>query len=140
MYIVYEIRNKSNNRLYIGVTGNSVVGRFREHISQSKTKKVTELYDDARVIGWDSFEIKELESCETKEFALERENYWISVRVSDNFYVYNKQNRYKEGIVSIKVYESSRDDLKVISALKKETNQETIKRVLSEELSRIKTK
>lgn len=57
MYIVYKITNKTNNRAYVGFTGQSLSDRICKHYTRTNR---TELGEDLRSLSLDSFTIEVL--------------------------------------------------------------------------------
>lgn len=55
---LYKIKNKINNKVYIGKTYNTIYQRYQEHIENAfKKKEDTKLYNDMRKYGIENFEI-----------------------------------------------------------------------------------
>lgn len=55
---LYKIKNKLNNKVYIGKTYNTIHQRFQEHIDNAfKKKEESKLYNDMRLFGIENFEI-----------------------------------------------------------------------------------
>lgn len=83
---IYIIKNKCNNKVYIGQTNNPKQ-RWMQHISNSKTKNVFSLIDLAiEEIGVNNFFMEILEETENYD---ERERFWISRYNSTNPNGYN---------------------------------------------------
>ena len=65
---VYKITNKSNNKVYIGCTTNTLLYRFNEHKYRCfKTDIKTKLCNSLRKYGADEFEIELIEECEISD-------------------------------------------------------------------------
>ena len=75
---IYIIRNKINDKVYIGQTKLSINERFKSHIYNSKGKNLLKrpLYSAFKKYGIDNFYIELIECCDSK-IADEREIYWI---------------------------------------------------------------
>lgn len=56
MYL-YEIRNKINNAVYVGITRSHISSRWRAHKSASKRGVKSILYDAMRSLGFENFYI-----------------------------------------------------------------------------------
>lgn len=78
MKTVYMIRCDLEPKIYIGVTGNSIKSRFREHKKERKKKRseLKPLYMAMNRYGVEHFDIVELEKVDDC-IAAERERYWI---------------------------------------------------------------
>lgn len=65
MAFIYGIKNKINNKLYIGKTTYSLDKRFKEHKRDStrNSKEVRPLYRAFRKYGIENFEIFQIEEC-----------------------------------------------------------------------------
>ena len=80
MGFIYKIKNKINSKIYIGLTTNSVVNRFKQHLyesfnSNSKGYNFV-LHKAIRKYGEENFEIDIIEEVEDEKLQL-REQYWI---------------------------------------------------------------
>jgi len=74
MYI-YQIKNKINNKVYIGQTVKSLELRWKNHINKSK-KTNTKLYNAMRKYGSNNFYIELVEECRNlDELSLKEEHY-----------------------------------------------------------------
>lgn len=74
---IYIIRNKINNKVYIGQTTLTLEKRFKKHIYDSKGRtKHRPLYIAFDKYGIENFYIELIEDCAT-ELADEREQFWI---------------------------------------------------------------
>jgi len=83
---IYIIRNKINNKVYIGQTTLTLEERFKKHIYDSKGRtKHRPLYIAFDKYGIENFYIELIEDCAT-ELADEREQFWIK-----------KYNSYRDG-------------------------------------------
>ena len=63
---LYEIRNLVNDKVYVGITRNTLAQRYRGHKHSSKTR-MTPLYCAMRKHGFDNFRIELLSEYETTE-------------------------------------------------------------------------
>ena len=77
MGYIYIIRNKINDKVYIGKTNVTIEQRFRDHIYDSKKRRCEKrpLYSAMRKYGADQFYIELIE--ETDDTS-NREKYWIA--------------------------------------------------------------
>lgn len=78
MAYIYIIKNKVNDKVYIGKTNLTLEKRFQEHCKDSKKflKESRPLYRAMNKYGIENFFIEQLEECSTKE-ASNREMFWI---------------------------------------------------------------
>ena len=68
MGYVYIIKNKDNEKVYIGQTRNTIEERFKAHIRCSKKSKLkTKIYLAMREIGVENFYVEQLVECENPE-------------------------------------------------------------------------
>lgn len=72
---VYIIKNDIHNKVYIGITAQSIQKRWYDHIRSSETKN-SKFYKEMRKIGVEHFSINVLEQCDVGELN-EREQYYI---------------------------------------------------------------
>lgn len=87
-YIVYVHKNKINNKLYIGITSQSLVQR--SGICGNKYRKCTYFYNAIQKYGWDNFEHIVLIENLTKEVACICETYLINkYNTTNEYYGYN---------------------------------------------------
>lgn len=78
---IYIIKNKINNKVYIGQSIN-IKNRWKGHIKASKTND-SHLYRAIRKYGLENFDFDVLEEC-SKEYLDEKENYYILKYNSNN--------------------------------------------------------
>lgn len=81
---IYKITNTINNKVYVGQTAKTIEERFNKHKILAKKKTNRYLYDAINHYSINNFKIEEIECCQTKEKADEREIYWISFYDSMN--------------------------------------------------------
>lgn len=74
---IYVIKNKINEKVYIGQTLRSVEERFKQYIKPSNHKKHYKLYRAMNKYGNDNFYYEILESNVCEDIIDEREIYWI---------------------------------------------------------------
>lgn len=74
MYI-YKIKNKINNKEYIGQTTKNIYERFNEHCHGSSNCVL--LKKAIRKYSRENFEVKQLENCSNLDQLNEREEFWI---------------------------------------------------------------
>ncbi len=75
--LIYIIKNATNDKIYIGQTTQTLIGRWDDHRSKSRTYP-NKLYIAMREIGLQNFYIEEIESNIDKEELNNREGYWIN--------------------------------------------------------------
>ncbi len=80
---IYIIRNKINNKIYIGQTTVSIKLRFQNHLSAARRGKDYILGKAIRKYGEKNFSIELIEECLIKELN-DKEKYWISFFNSTN--------------------------------------------------------
>lgn len=76
MGYIYKIVNDINDKIYIGLTVNTLKYRFNQHKTKSKRGN-EDLYVDMRRYGVEHFQIFLIEECDNNLLA-EREKFWIS--------------------------------------------------------------
>ena len=78
MYTIYKIINNCNQKVYIGLTSNSIEQRFKQHLQKSYQKdNHRPLYLAFEKYGRENFQILRIEQVLTKEQANQRQQYWI---------------------------------------------------------------
>lgn len=131
MGYIYIIRNKINDKVYIGKTNVTIEQRFRDHIYDSKKRRCEKrpLYSAMRKYGADQFYIELIE--ETNDTS-NREKYWIAFYNSYH-YGYNATiggdgSEYVNRKKIIELYEQCRN----IAEVQKQTghDQGTIRQIL----------
>lgn len=76
--IIYQIKNKINNKIYIGQTVLTAKARFGDHVRKAKRKQwLGALHEDINLYGKENFEYEILEVCSSQKEMDEREKYWI---------------------------------------------------------------
>lgn len=86
---IYIIRNKINDKVYIGQTKVSLKLRFQNHLSAARRGKDYVIGKAIRKYGEDKFYIELLEECTIEELN-NREKYWITFfNSTDNKFGYN---------------------------------------------------
>lgn len=80
---IYIIKNKINDKIYIGQTKVSLKLRFQNHLSASRNGKDYIIGKAIRKYGEDNFYIELLEECTIEELN-NREQYWITFFNSTN--------------------------------------------------------
>lgn len=88
---VYKITNKTNGKIYIGITSQGVETRWSKHCSDAQTDSPFPIHNAIRKYGKDNFQIELLEDLSDKDydFLKEREVYWIK-----EFDSYNRNKGY----------------------------------------------
>jgi group I intron endonuclease len=74
--LIYLVRNRVNEKCYVGQTTATLEKRWRRHVSNSKTCQNMPIASAIRKYGSDSFEVSVLETCESQEALNEREIFW----------------------------------------------------------------
>ena len=86
---IYIIKNKINNKVYVGQTKVSIKLRFQNHLSAARCGKDYIIGKAIRKYGEENFYIELLEECLASELN-EREMYWIAFyNATDNKCGYN---------------------------------------------------
>ena len=84
MGIIYKITNTINNKVYIGLTNQTLHNRWISHKAQASCGNEKHLYSSIRKYGVDAFTIEKIdESRDFKELG-EKERYWINFYDSCN--------------------------------------------------------
>lgn len=76
-YTIYCIKNKINNKVYVGYTSKTIEKRFVKHIKNAENKVNRRLYDSMNHHGYNNFEITKIDECNTKLKAEELESWYI---------------------------------------------------------------
>lgn len=74
---IYIIKNKINNKVYIGQTLTGVEERYKQHMKPSATKKSYKIYKAIAKYGSNNFYYEILESNVPEDVINDREIYWI---------------------------------------------------------------
>lgn len=101
-YFVYQIQNKINNKLYIGITINCAK-RWRKHILQAQHAIKHAIHWAILKYGVDNFIFKEIETCNNWEHACERERFWIKELKSQGVQLYNETDG-GDGTLGVRKY------------------------------------
>jgi len=109
-YTIYKIRNKLNDKIYIGRTFDYKT-RILQHLYGSKS----DLQKDMKTYGKENFECSIVENVLEAEQSKKREGYWIDYYKSNNA-VYNKTSSGKfvdtgKYIITINIGQSLYDEL-----------------------------
>ena len=78
--LIYKLRNKLNDNFYIGMTTDTLEGRWTTHCS-CVDKGKTKIYKAMRSYGIDNFCIELVESCTSQQHMEEREDYYLKTLV-----------------------------------------------------------
>lgn len=73
---IYVIRNKVNDKVYVGQTRKAVEERFREHVSCATSGHASRIQWAMRIHGIDNFYAEALEEVDVADLD-EREKYWV---------------------------------------------------------------
>lgn len=74
---VYKIINSVNQKVYVGVTKQTIEKRLAGHFSCARNDGKTHLYSAMRQYGFENFSIHHIEYAETQEDLFLKEQYWI---------------------------------------------------------------
>ena len=86
---IYIIKNKINNKVYVGQTKVSIKLRFQNHLSAARCGRDYIIGKAIRKYGEENFYVELLEECLASELN-EREMYWITFyNATDNKFGYN---------------------------------------------------
>lgn len=77
MGYIYIIKNKINDKVYIGQTTNSIEYRWKQHKYAANEGRKFHLYNAMRKYGIDNFWVELLEEVNSQLNLNERESYWI---------------------------------------------------------------
>lgn len=83
MGYIYKITNQINQKIYIGLTRETIEDRWENHIKKAKQYPNRYLYDAMNHYGYENFTIEQIEEC-NNNILDEREIYWISYYDSTN--------------------------------------------------------
>ncbi len=111
---IYGIKNKINNKLYIGLTTN-IESRFIFHINRLKTNKHKNkhLQSAFNKYGLNSFEFYIIEECLETELSIKEKFYIAEYKTHNRKFGYNKTYGGEFGKVSDDINESRRQKLKL---------------------------
>lgn len=76
--IIYKITCKSNNKVYIGQTSETLKQRFNRHMGYQKDEHDTKFYRAVRKYGKENFFIEEIDTSNDQEELDNKELYWIN--------------------------------------------------------------
>lgn len=85
---IYVIKNRCNNKVYIGQTRTSIEQRWKEHLRDSKRCKYT-LYNAMRKYGIENFYIEQLDVCDVDILDEMEISYIKKFKSTDDRYGYN---------------------------------------------------
>lgn len=76
---VYKITNKTNGKIYVGITSQGISTRWHKHCSDAVTDSPFPIHNAIRKYGKDNFQIELIEDLSDKDYDYlkEREVYWI---------------------------------------------------------------
>lgn len=77
-YDVYKITNKTNNKVYIGITSKGLSARWKEHLYNAEHGCPFKLHNAIRKYGKENFSIELIDFCNSWEELEEKEKYYIS--------------------------------------------------------------
>lgn len=83
MGYIYQILNTENDKIYIGQTKNSVLSRFKAHLSEARNNRPGYLNEAIRKYGEDAFVVEIIEEIDDDSMN-ERERYWIAKLDANN--------------------------------------------------------
>lgn len=85
---IYVIKNRCNNKVYIGQTRTSIEQRWKEHLRDSKRCKYT-LYNAMRKYGIENFYVEQLDVCDINMLDEMEISYIKKFKSTDDRYGYN---------------------------------------------------
>ena len=85
---IYVIKNRCNNKVYIGQTRTSIEQRWKEHLRDSKRCKYT-LYNAMRKYGIENFYVEQLDVCDVNMLDEMEISYIKKFKSTDDRYGYN---------------------------------------------------
>lgn len=89
LYVVYKIKNKTNDKIYIGITNNLHL-RWKNHQRNAFINNMKmPLYASMRKYGIDNFEINVIDSCADTQLLLEKEKEYIKNFKLEGYTLYN---------------------------------------------------
>lgn len=133
MPYIYKIKNKLNNKLYIGKTLKTVPERWKEHCNDYKKDRCSNrpLYRAMKKHGIENFEIEIVEECDESVLS-ERECYWIeffgSFKQGYNATIGGDGKQYVDYDVVLSTYRNLKNQLETAKALG--ISQDTVKKIL----------
>lgn len=77
MYNIYIIKNKINDKVYIGKTSKSIEERFKIHKQDCSKFSHRKLYSDMIKLGYENFYIENLDTADNNNSASELEKFYI---------------------------------------------------------------
>ena len=86
-YIIYKYQNKINNKIYIGITSETLHKRKLKHLRKVRFRSNTNFHKALRKYGINNFVLTELDCIETK---CKKEAYALEQSYIDKFDSYNK--------------------------------------------------
>lgn len=84
--IIYEVVNKVNGKVYIGLTTTSLEKRKGSHLRSAKAGSTAHFHKAIRKYGEDSFTWHEALICDSLESLYQKEQLLISLEEPDNLY------------------------------------------------------
>ena len=134
MSFIYKITNLLNEKCYIGKTDtNTIEGRFKEHIKDSRKYTDRPLYRAFNKYGIENFKIEEIEECNINN-SCEREKYWIeyygSFKYGYNATLGGDGKAYIDRELVIKTYQQIQNQTEVARILN--ISQDSVSNILKE--------
>ena len=83
LFIIYAVRNKVNGKIYIGRTNRSLTVRWREHVTDARTKDKSYFHHAINKYGPESFKIKIIDHTAHEKEAYELEKKYVQMFKSD---------------------------------------------------------
>ena len=100
--LVYKITNKINNKIYIGITSQSLNKRWYNHCG--KKSNCTLLRNAINKYGKFNFQIEQIDSASSREDLEQKEQYWIA-------YYKSNQPEFGYNLLSGGFYKSKHSEL-----------------------------
>lgn len=133
MGLIYKLKSKTTNKLYIGKTSMALEKRLKKHQEVYKDKD-THLYRAMKKYGWDDFESGIIEDYIPNDLLNEREIYWIqrydSFKNGYNMTIGGDGSRLTNDDLILSLWEQGQTITDIVNNT--ESGKDTIRKVLNE--------
>ena len=75
--VIYKIRNSINQKVYVGMTTQSLRRRFTRHLTDAKNGSALPFHAAIRALGAENFQVEMIDEAQTLKDLQEREAHWI---------------------------------------------------------------